>query len=76
MKAPTQRLPSQASGGSLGACNDWFSADWLAFMASIPNAIGNPRAADRTFQAQTWYRDPSALKTTDLSDGLEFILTP
>jgi hypothetical protein len=76
VKAPTQRLPSQASGGSLGACDGSFSADWLAFMASTPNAIGNPLAAGRTFQAQAWYRDPPAPKTTNLSDGLEFILAP
>jgi hypothetical protein len=76
VKAPTQRLPAQSSGGTAGACDGGFSADWLAYVTGAPSAIGAPLQAGLTVQAQAWYRDPPAPKTTHLSDGLEFILAP
>ena len=76
VKAPTQRGPSQGSGGTLGACNGTITLDFFAFMNSHPLALGQPIAAGQTYDAQCWFRDPPAPKTTNLSNGLEFRLCP
>lgn len=76
VKSPTQRLPSQSSGGTVGACDGSLSADWLAFIAANPSSIGTPLTAGQVFQAQGWFRDPPAPKSTSLSDALEFTLLP
>jgi len=76
VKAPTQRLPAQNSGGTNFACDGMFAADWSAYMASHPSALGQPLMAGLVVDAQAWYRDPPAAKTTNLSDGLEFTLGP
>ncbi len=76
VKAPTQRLPSQLTGGTAGACDGSLSNDFLAFLSANPTALGAPGTAGQTFHAQAWFRDPPAPKTTNLSDGLEFVLCP
>jgi hypothetical protein len=76
VKSPTQRMGVQVSGGTAGACDGALSEDWLAFMAAHPGALGQPISAGQTVWSQAWYRDPPAVKTTNLSDGLEFTLVP
>jgi hypothetical protein len=66
----------QSSGGNLFACNGALSVDFLAFMAAHPTALGQPIAVGQRFNAQAWFRDPPAPKTTSLSDALEFPLLP
>ena len=76
VKAPTQRMQSQNSGGTSGLCDGVLSEDWLAYLAAHPSALGQPFAAGATINAQAWYRDPSAVKSTNLSDALEFVTQP
>jgi hypothetical protein len=76
VKSPTQRLPASNSAGTLNACDGVLASDWLAFVSSTPGAIGAPLAAGDVFQAQAWYRDPPASKSTNLSNALEFTVTP
>jgi hypothetical protein len=76
VKAPTQRMNVQSSGGTLGQCDGQFATDWLAFIATHPGALGAPFQAGDVVQAQAWYRDPPAVKTTNLTDGIEFALVP
>jgi hypothetical protein len=76
VKTPTQRTPSQSTGGATGQCNGALNVDFLAFMAANPTAIGQPLASGQTFYSQAWFRDPPAPKTTNLSNGLRFTLTP
>jgi len=76
VKSPTQRLAAQNSGGTAGTCTGAMSNDWLAFIASSPLALGEPFSAGDVVDAQCWYRDPAAVKTTNLSDALEFALAP
>ena len=76
MKPPTQRTPSQTSGGTTGACDGSFTLDWLAFLATHPSALGQPFQAGTTVYAQAWFRDPPAPKTTNLSDALQFVTLP
>jgi hypothetical protein len=76
VKAPTQRTATQNSGGTTGQCDGSLSLDWNAYMASHPTALGGPSYAGEVINAQAWYRDPPAAKTTNLSNGLQFILQP
>lgn len=76
VKTPTQRMSVQNSGGTTGQCDGLLSQDWLAFRASNPAALGAPFSPGQSINAQGWYRDPAAAKTTNLSNALEFILLP
>ena len=76
VKAPTQRMTLLSSGGVSNQCNGSFSTDWLAFVAANPGSLGAPFTAGETINAQAWYRDPAAAKTTNLSNGLEFVTVP
>ncbi len=76
VKLPLQRTPSQSTGGTVGQCDGTISLDFLAYMAANPGAQGQPIAAGQTYNAQVWFRDPPAPKTTNLSDGIEFTLCP
>jgi hypothetical protein len=76
VKSPTQRMGTQSSGGTTGACDGTIAQDWLAYVAANPSALGAPFSAGAVVNAQAWYRDPPAVKTTNLSDGLEFTLLP
>jgi hypothetical protein len=78
VKAPTQRMNTQNTGGVGGTCSGSISQDWNAFMANPVNAgaLGNPRAAGASFDAQLWLRDPPNPKTTTLSNAVRFILAP
>ncbi len=76
VKAPVQRMLIASSGGSAGQCNGSLSADWLAYVAANPSAVGAPFSAGIAVNAQVWYRDPPAPKTVNLSDALEFVTAP
>jgi hypothetical protein len=78
VKAPTQRTPNQNSNGTL-ACSGTFSLLWSgagSYMQNTPSAVGNPLFSGQSFDGQWWYRDPPAVKTTNLSDGLRWIMAP
>jgi hypothetical protein len=76
VKAPTQRMSVHNAFGNFLQCDGVLQQDWNAFMASVPGALGNPRAAGQAFDAQGWFRDPPAVKTTNLSNALHFVLEP
>ncbi len=76
MKAPTQGMGVQDSGGTLNACDGALSIDWNAFIAAHPTALGAPFAAGQHVFAQGWFCDPPCLKSIRLSDGLEFVVGP
>lgn len=76
VKTPTQRTTTQSSGGVIGTCNGSLSIDFLAFLAANPGAVGAPATPGQLFHSQAWFRDPAAVKTTNLSDGLSFVMCP
>ena len=76
VKAPTQRLGVQNTGGTAGVCDGLLSIDWNAFRAANPTALGSPFSAGQQIYAQGWFRDPPAPKTTSLSNALMFALCP
>jgi hypothetical protein len=43
---------------------------------SATNALGEPFSAGDMVWFQTWYRDPAASGTTNLSNGLQETLSP
>ncbi|MCY3003401.1 MAG: hypothetical protein NTV21_16525 [Planctomycetota bacterium] len=76
VKSPTQRMGTQPTNGTLAQCDGSLSIDWLNFVAANPSSLGAPFSSGTVVQAQGWYRDPPAVKTTNLSDALEFTLVP
>ncbi len=76
VKAPVQRTFLHSSGGSPGACNGNLAVDWNQFRAAYPGALGGAIAPSVKVQAQAWFRDPAAPKTTNLSNALEFTVCP
>jgi N-acetylneuraminic acid mutarotase len=76
VKSPTQRTPTQNSGGTLNSCNGAFSLDWNAYIVANPGALGTPFLGGETVYAQGWFRDPPAPKTTNLSNALQFSVCP
>lgn len=76
VKSPVQRTPSGNSGGTPGACDGSLAIDFLAYLAGHPSALGQPFSSGAVCNAQTWFRDPSAPSTTNLSNALQFITTP
>jgi hypothetical protein len=76
VKAPTQRTPTQNTLGSSGACDGAMQIDWLDYVATHPGALGAPFSAGTRVWAQLYFRDPPAPKTTNLSDGLTFLVCP
>jgi hypothetical protein len=76
VKTPTQRTPAGSSGGTAGLCNGSFSLDFLAYLAASPGALGQPFSAGDQVWAQAWFRDPPAPNTTNLSNGVTWIMCP
>ena len=76
VKSPTQRMSLLNSSGTAGLCNGTFSIDWLAWLAANPGALGAPFSSGVGINAQAWFRDPPAPKTTNLSNALEFVTAP
>jgi hypothetical protein len=76
VKPPTQRTPTQSSGGTSGACDGALVLDWNAYQAANPGALGNPWSAGQHAYVQAWFRDPPACKTTNLSDAVDLTYVP
>jgi hypothetical protein len=76
VKAPTQRTPTQSSGGTAGLCNGALALDLNSYLTANPGSLGQPFAAGNKIYAQAWYRDPPAPKTTNLSNGVELTFQP
>jgi hypothetical protein len=73
---PVQRMSMSNSGGTQDACDGTLALDWNAYVAANPGALGNPFAIGQRSNAQAWFRDPPAPKTTNLSNGIEFSVGP
>ncbi len=76
VKSPTQRLPSASSGGTANQCDGVLSNDLAAYLFANPSSLGMPFSPGDVVQAQAWFRDPPAVKTTNLTGGLEFTWCP
>ncbi len=76
VKSPTQRTGTLCSDGTPGACDGTLRLDWNAFQAASPTALGSPWSVGDKVYAQAWFRDPAAVKSTNLSNALELTLVP
>lgn len=74
---PRQRMAANSpTGGTAGLCNGVVAQDWNAYIATHPFALGQPFTVGRHVWAQAYYRDPPSPFTTNLSDGLHFVVCP
>jgi hypothetical protein len=79
VKSPTNRTtPGTSSVGSnVGdPCEGTMSINFTAWMAANPGHLGTPHAAGQSLYCQQWYRDPPAVKSTSLSNGLVLVFAP
>jgi hypothetical protein len=76
VKTPTQRTGTQNSAGGAVPCDGTLSLDWNAFRAANPSALGQPFYPGDVVYAQAWFRDPAAVKTTNMSNAMSFTLAP
>jgi formylglycine-generating enzyme required for sulfatase activity len=75
VKPPTTRIGSPLnSGGTAGLCDGSYVINWDAFQVANPTALGNPWVAGDKVFVQSWYRDPAAVKTSNLSNAVELTL--
>ena len=73
---PLQRTPLQSSGGTAGACDGALQLNWNAFLAAQSGVLGVPFSSGDHVFVQAWFRDPSAVKGTNLSNALAFPIAP
>lgn len=76
VKAPTQRTPTQLTGGLSGSCDGAMTLDWHAFTNANPGALGQPFQVGQDVWTQAYFRDPPSPKTTALSNALRFTICP
>jgi len=76
VKSPTQRTTPQNSGGTTNACDGSLSIDWNSFITTSAGALGSPFSGGEVVNAQAWFRDPPAPKTTSRTNALEFVVQP
>jgi subtilisin-like proprotein convertase family protein len=76
VKAPTQRIFPQGTGGTAGQCNGQLQNDWNLFQNTFVGAVGAPFSAGTVVTMQGWFRDPPACKTTFLSQGITLTYQP
>lgn len=76
VKAPTQRMGTQNTGGTAGSCNGVLIQDWNLYQLTHPLALGNPFLVGSKAWVQGWFRDPPAGKATNLTNGLELTYQP
>jgi len=76
VKPPTQRTPTQNSGGNAGQCDGVLTLNWSSFLSANPTALGVPFSAGDEVFAQAWFRDPLAPKSTSLSNGMSWRVCP
>ena len=76
VKPPTQRSQGLNTGGTVNTCNGTLAWNWDAFQAANPGAVGNPWTLGEKAWVQAWFRDPTAVKTTNLSNAVELTYQP
>jgi hypothetical protein len=67
---PRQRTPAQSSGGTAGLCNGLVGVDFNSWL----HANGDPLTLGTVVWAQVWYRDPAAVKSTNFSNAVRFMM--
>jgi hypothetical protein len=79
VKSPTNRTTPGTS--SVGAnpgdpCEGSMSINLSAWIVANPGHLGTPHFAGQSLYCQQWYRDPPAVKSTSLSNGLHLVFAP
>jgi hypothetical protein len=70
-------MNSLNSGGANNTCTGVLSTDWLNWLSTHPNALGQPFSSSGVVvRAQAWFRDPPAPGATNLSNAIQFTTLP
>jgi hypothetical protein len=75
VKSPLQRTSAQPSGGTNGQCDGVLTINLDTWLGAH-GGLGHPFVPGQIVDAQGWFRDPPAAKTTNLSGGLEWVVCP
>jgi hypothetical protein len=73
---PWQRTGQHGTGGNAGDCDGVLAIDWNDYQINHPGAVGQPWAVGNDVNAQGWFRDPTAPKTTNMSNGVQMTCVP
>lgn len=76
VKAPTTRTPPQGSGGTAPPANDCSGTFGFDFNVRIAAGVDARLVAGASVCAQYWSRDPAASFTTNLTNGVSFVILP
>ena len=60
VKAPTQRIPAQNTGGDVNDCDGVLAVNWNEYQVTHPTSIGNPWMVGMNAQAQVVPRPAGA----------------
>ncbi|MFM7298266.1 MAG: choice-of-anchor tandem repeat NxxGxxAF-containing protein [Planctomycetota bacterium] len=75
VKAPTQRTGVQDTAGTANACDGAMTLDWSALQIG-GGTLGSPFTAGNKVDLQAWFRDPTACRTTNLTNAVELTYQP
>ncbi len=75
VKAPTQRTAVQDTAGTVNGCDGTMTLDWSALQLG-GGTLGSPFNAGNKVDLQAWFRDPTACRTTNLSNAVELTYQP
>lgn len=76
VKSPTQRTAVQDTAGTTNGCDGAMTLDWSAYQLAGSGLIGAPFSAGNKVDLQAWFRDPTACRTTNLSNAVELTYQP
>ena len=72
IKSPLRRTPARNSGGDPGTCEGILSLDFNQWL--VAHASDHFLVSGDTVHMQAWFRDPPALKTTNMSNAISFVV--
>ena len=75
VKAPTQRTAVQDTAGTNNSCDGAMTLDWSALQLG-GGTLGSPFTAGNKIDLQAWFRDPTACRTTNLTNAVELTYQP
>jgi len=68
--------PNTAHFGTPDLCEGSRVLDWNAYQTAHPLALGNLGSVGDKVYVQAWFRDPLAIKSTNLSNAIEMTYVP
>lgn len=76
VRPPLQRTRILSTGGTAGSCNGKIVLDWNEFIATNPEALGNPFLGGEAVWSQVWVRDPGSTIGGVFTNAVWFTVAP